>query len=72
MAVKQVVMGLNGDEAVAWAVKQCNVDMVAAYPITPQTLIVERFSESVANGEVDTAFIPVESEHSAMLSLIHI
>ncbi|MCS7387065.1 MAG: pyruvate ferredoxin oxidoreductase [archaeon GB-1867-005] len=70
MAVKQVVMGLNGDEAVAWAVKQCNVDMVAAYPITPQTLIVERFSEFVANGEVDTEFVAVESEHSALSTCI--
>ncbi|RLE50983.1 MAG: pyruvate ferredoxin oxidoreductase [Candidatus Methanomethylicota archaeon] len=70
MAVKQVVMGLNGDEAVAWAVKQCNVDMVAAYPITPQTLIVERFSEFVANGEVDTEFVAVESEHSALSACI--
>ena len=63
---KQKLMGLNGDEAVAYATKQVNPDVVAAYPITPQTIIVERFSEYVANGEVDTEFVAVESEHSAM------
>jgi len=65
-----VVIGLNGDEAVAWAVKQCNVDVVAAYPITPQTIIVEKFSEFVANGEVGTEFVPVESEHSALSACV--
>jgi len=64
--IAQKVIALSGDEAVAYAVKQCDVDVVAAYPITPQTIIVERFSEYVANGEVDTAFICVESEHSAL------
>jgi pyruvate ferredoxin oxidoreductase alpha subunit len=62
----QKVMALSGDEAVAYAVKQCDVDVVAAYPITPQTIIVERFSEYVHNGEVDTEFICTESEHSAL------
>jgi pyruvate ferredoxin oxidoreductase alpha subunit len=64
--VKQFLMGLNGDEAVAYATKQVNPDVVAAYPITPQTIIVERYSEYVADGEVDTEFVAVESEHSAM------
>jgi pyruvate ferredoxin oxidoreductase alpha subunit len=64
--VKQNLMGLNGDEAVAYATKQVNPDVVAAYPITPQTIIVERYSEYVADGEVDTEFVAVESEHSAM------
>jgi pyruvate ferredoxin oxidoreductase alpha subunit len=64
--VKQEVRPLNGDEAVAYAVKQSNVDVVAAYPITPQTIIVERFSEYVHDGEVDTEFVCVESEHSAL------
>jgi pyruvate ferredoxin oxidoreductase alpha subunit len=64
------VRGLTGDEAVAYAVKQCDVDVVSAYPITPQTIIVERFSEYVANGEVKTEFICVESEHSAMSACI--
>ena len=64
--VKQEIMAMNGDEAVAYAVKQSDVDVVAAYPITPQTIIVEKFSEYVANGEVQTEFVCVESEHSAM------
>jgi len=66
MSIKQKVLPLSGDEAVAYAVKQCDVDVVAAYPITPQTIIVERFSEYVANGEVETEFVCVESEHSAL------
>ena len=57
---------LTGNEAVAEAMRQINPDLVAAYPITPSTKIPEKFSEFVANGEVDTEFIPVESEHSAM------
>ncbi len=63
---KQTLMGLNGNEASAYATKQVNPDVVAAYPITPQTIIVERFSEYVADGLVDTEFVAVESEHSAM------
>ena len=60
------IVGLTGDEAVAYAVMQSNVDLVAAYPITPQTIIVERFSKYVADGEVKTGFVCVESEHSAI------
>ncbi|MGD6851173.1 MAG: transketolase C-terminal domain-containing protein [Candidatus Bathyarchaeia archaeon] len=67
---KQETMPFNGDEAVAYAAKQCNVDVVAAYPITPQTIIVEKFSEYVANGEVPTQFVCTESEHSAMTACI--
>ena len=67
---KQKMLALNGDEAVAYAVKQSDVDVVAAYPITPQTIIVERFSEYVANGEVDTEFVCVESEHSALTACL--
>ncbi len=67
---KQSIVTVNGDEAVAYAVKQSLVDVVAAYPITPQTIIVEKFSEFVANGEVHTEFIPVESEHSAMSACV--
>ena len=67
---KQETMAFNGDEAVAFAVKQCDVDVVAAYPITPQTIIVEKFSEYVANGEVQTEFVCTESEHSAMASCL--
>lgn len=67
---KQLMLNVNGDEAVAYAVKQSYVDVVAAYPITPQTIIVERFSEFVANGEVHTEFVAVESEHSAMSACV--
>ncbi|MEM3153583.1 MAG: pyruvate ferredoxin oxidoreductase, partial [Candidatus Bathyarchaeia archaeon] len=68
--VEQKTLALNGDEAVAYAVKQSDVDVVAAYPITPQTIIVERFSEYVANGEVETAFVCTESEHSALTACL--
>jgi len=68
--IKQTRMGLNGDEAVAYAVKQSDVDVVAAYPITPQTIIVEKFSEYVADGEVNTEFVCTESEHSALAACI--
>ena len=57
---------LTGAQAVAEAMRQANPDVVAAYPITPQTPIVEQFASFVANGIVDTEMIPVESEHSAM------
>jgi pyruvate ferredoxin oxidoreductase alpha subunit len=67
---QQKVLALNGDEAVALAVKQSDVDVVAAYPITPQTIIVERFSEYVADGEVDTEFVCTESEHSALTACL--
>ena len=68
--VKQEVLALNGDEAAAFAAKQSDVDIVAAYPITPQTIIVERFSEYVANGEVETEFVCTESEHSALTACL--
>jgi len=68
--IKQEIVAMNGDEAVALAVKQCDVDVVAAYPITPQTIIVEKFSEYVANGEVQTEFVCTESEHSAMTACL--
>jgi len=67
---KQILMGINGDESVAYATKQVNPDVVAAYPITPQTIIVEKYSEYVADGEVDTEFVAVESEHSALSSCV--
>jgi pyruvate ferredoxin oxidoreductase alpha subunit len=68
--INQETLGLNGDEAVAFAAKQCDVDVVAAYPITPQTIIVEKFSEYVANGEVKTEFVCTESEHSALTACL--
>lgn len=64
------VVGMTGDEAVAYAVKQSKVDIVAAYPITPQTIMVERFSKYVADGEVQTEYVCVESEHSAMSACV--
>jgi pyruvate ferredoxin oxidoreductase alpha subunit len=61
---------LTGNEAIAEAMRQINPDVVAAYPITPSTMIPERFSEFVANGKVQTEFVPVESEHSAMSACV--
>jgi len=59
-------VGIEVSQAIAEAAKMANVDVVAAYPITPQTHIVEHLAELVANGELDAEYIPVESEHSAM------
>ena len=61
---------LSGNEAVAVAMKQINPDFMGAYPITPSTEIPQYFSAYVDNGEVDTVFVPVESEHSAMSTCI--
>ncbi|MBD8923816.1 pyruvate ferredoxin oxidoreductase [bacterium] len=61
---------LSGNEAVATAMKQINPDVVAAFPITPSTEIPQYFSTFVANGSVDTEFVAVESEHSAMSACI--
>src|SRR5512141_242881 len=52
--------------AVSEAVKMAKTDVIAAYPITPQTHIVEHLADLVANGELDAEYIKVESEHSAM------
>ncbi len=59
-------VGMEVSIAAAEAVKQANVDVISAYPITPQTHIVEHLSELVANGEMDAEFFCVESEHSAL------
>ena len=59
-------VGMEVSIAAAEAVKQANVDVISAYPITPQTHIVEHLSEIVANGEMDAEFFCVESEHSAL------
>jgi len=64
MMAKRV--GMEVSVAVAETAKLANVDVVAAYPITPQTHIVEHLAELVADGELDAEYIPVESEHSAM------
>jgi pyruvate ferredoxin oxidoreductase alpha subunit len=61
---------MAGDEAFATAMRQINPDVVAAYPITPQTETVEFFADYVADGLVDTEFVTVESEHSAMSACV--
>lgn len=61
---------ITGAQAAAEAMRQINPDVVVAYPITPQTPIVEQFAAYVADGIVDTEMIPVESEHSAMSATV--
>lgn len=63
-------LALDGAKAIAEAMRQINPDVVAAYPITPQTEIVQTFSQFVADGLVDTEFVTVESEHSAMSACV--
>lgn len=67
MAIKE---RMSGNEAVAWAIRQINPDVMPAFPITPSTEIPQMVSTYIANGEIDTEFIPVESEHSAMSATI--
>jgi len=59
-------LGLESSFAIAEAVRMADVDVISAYPITPQTHIVERLAQMVADGELDANYMPVESEHSAM------
>lgn len=61
---------MSGNEAVAHAIRQINPDVMPAFPITPSTEIPQFVSSMIANGEIDTEFIPVESEHSAMSAAI--
>ncbi len=63
-------VAVTGNDAAAYAVKQINPDVLAAYPITPQTDLVQKFSEYVADGLVNTEFVTVESEHSAMSACV--
>jgi len=65
--MKKVVMGT---EAAALAVKLARVQVISAYPITPQTVIVENLSDIIGRGELNAKYMPVESEHSAMASCI--
>jgi pyruvate/2-oxoacid:ferredoxin oxidoreductase alpha subunit len=65
--MKKVMMG---NHAVSWGVKLARAEVISAYPITPQTQIVEMLSEMCASGELSARFIPVESEHSAMAACI--
>lgn len=67
---KTNIVARTGNEAMAEAMRQINPDVVAAYPITPATEIVQIFAGYVADGVVDTEFVPVESEHSAMSACI--
>jgi len=61
---------ITGNQAVAYGVILSRVDVISAYPITPQTTIVEELSELIASGRLSTRFLKVESEHSAMAALI--
>lgn len=67
MALKE---RMSGNEAVAYAIRQINPDVMPAFPITPSTEIPQMVSTYIANGEMDTEFIPVESEHSSMSATI--
>jgi pyruvate ferredoxin oxidoreductase alpha subunit len=67
---KLELVPMSGSEAVAKAVVQSNVDFISAYPITPQTIIVERLSDLVATGETRSKFVNVESEHSALSACV--
>jgi len=64
------IVALTGNDAVGTAMKHINPDVVAGFPITPQTELMHKFADFVANGEVDTEFVLVESEHSAMSAVI--
>ncbi|NTU71718.1 MAG: pyruvate ferredoxin oxidoreductase [Coriobacteriia bacterium] len=68
--VKQTVIATTGNSLVAEAFRQCAPDVVAAYPITPQTAIVEDFAKFVAQGRVHTEYVCVESEHSALSACV--
>ena len=61
---------MSGNEAVSFAIRQINPDVMPAFPITPSTEIPQMVSTYIANGEIDTEFVPVESEHSAMSAAI--
>lgn len=63
-------VAVTGNEAVAEAMRQINPDVVCAYPITPQTEVVQLYAQLVADGKVDSEFVTVESEHSAMSAVI--
>jgi len=67
---KKNLVAITGNDAAAYAIKQINPDVMAAYPITPQTDLVQTFSEYVADGLVNTEFVTVESEHSAMSACV--
>ncbi len=66
----QQLTALSGNEAVAYAFRQTRPHVASAFPITPQTEMMHKYAEFVANGEVDTEMILVESEHSAMSAAV--
>ena len=68
--MKSIRERMSGNEAVAYAIRQVNPDVMPAFPITPSTEIPQMVSTYIANGQIDTEFIPVESEHSAMSAAI--
>lgn len=68
--VNKEMRGMTGAEASAEAMKQINPDVIAAYPITPQTPVMHAFSKFIADGDVDSEIIRVESEHSAMSATV--
>ncbi len=70
MSVKGIPQRMSGNEAVAEAIRQINPDVMPAFPITPSTEIPQFVSSMISNGQVDTEFIPVESEHSSMSAAI--
>lgn len=70
MNIKKTIKALSGCGAAAYAMRQINPDVVSAYPITPQTPIIEEFAQFVADGVVDTEMISVESEHSALSAAV--
>ena len=61
---------LSGNEAISYAIKQINPDVMPAFPITPSTVIPQFVANYIANGKMDSEFIPVESEHSSMSATI--
>ncbi len=63
-------IALTGNDSAAYALKQVNPDVAAVFPITPQTELMHKFAGYVANGEVDTNLVAVESEHSAMSACV--
>ena len=70
MSEKGIPQRMSGNEAVAEAIRQINPDVMPAFPITPSTEIPQFVSSMIANGQIDTEFIPVESEHSSMSAAI--
>ncbi len=68
--MEKLIVAKTGNEAMAEAMRQVNPDVLAAYPITPATEIVQIFAQFVADGRVHTEFVAVESEHSAMSACI--